>query len=74
MDHDQFGLVEDARNPRVIAKTAADRATVFKDTRGVFGEDSLPRRKNSATEYPPLPSVGMTRNYQINAFILIKIL
>ena len=70
MDHDQFGLVEDARNPRVIAKTAADHAAVFKDTRGIFGEQSLPGCINASAEYAPLSAVRVPANGQIDVCFL----
>ena len=70
MDHYQFGLIEDTRDPRVIAEPAADHASVFKDARGVFWEQSLPRGIDASAEYAPLSAVRVTANGQIDVCFL----
>ena len=65
-DH-ELVVVEDAWDGGVITKSAADYTVIVVYAGGVLGEDSLPRREDTASEDPPLTAVCMTAHNEIHS-------
>ena len=66
LQNDKLGGVKDPWDPRMIAESAADDASVVQNSVGILGEQSLSGRIDSLPEYSPMTAVCVTGNNEVD--------
>ena len=70
MNVNDLGWITESRNPTCFFQACADDKPSVVDAMGVLGKQSLSRGIHTPSEEPPLPSVGVTADDQIDGIFL----